>query len=310
MAIIWITGGKGFLGRYLAQSIGKLSTNVFGIGHGSWPQEDYRSWSYNTWLNAEIDFSSLNHLASISGLPDVIYHLAGGSAVGPSIQNPYEDFQRTVDTTARLLEWVRQISPNTKVIGVSSAAIYGGGFDVPINENFNGTPYSPYGFHKAMLESLFKSYKDTFGLNVAVVRLFSIYGPNLEKQLLWDICNKLTKSSDGTIVLGGSGDEIRDWLYISDAVDLLKMVADDQHFDYECINGGTGIGTNVKLVAQGVIEAWGSDFRVLFSGVARPGDPQSLVADITLANKLGFFPKMNLYAGLHEVVKWFKERQA
>src|SRR5690606_6704125 len=103
MNSIWITGGKGFIGRNLARTIAGNQKKVFGIGHGFWTQEDCIQWSYESWMNAEIDFASLNHLASQTGLPETIYHLAGGSAVAPSIQNPYEDFQRTVDTTARLL---------------------------------------------------------------------------------------------------------------------------------------------------------------------------------------------------------------
>lgn len=309
MTTVWITGGKGFIGRNLAKFIAAKQCKVFGIGHGFWIPQESAKWSYTSWMNAEIDFASLNQLASQSGLPETIYHLAGGSAVAPSIQNPYEDFQRTVDTTARLLEWVRQISPETKVIGVSSAAVYGAGFFEPIKEDAIGHPYSPYGFHKAMLESLFNSYRQTFSLNVAVIRLFSVYGAGLEKQLLWDICNKLETSTNGRILLNGTGEEIRDWLHVSDATKLLWLVSVDKTLNHPFINGGTGLATSIQNVAQAVVGAWGKDFEIDFSGIARKGDPQSLVADITIAKSYGFSAETSLTDGVADFVKWFKSRK-
>lgn len=309
MSTVWITGGKGFIGRNLAKFIATQQCNVFGIGHGFWSAQAPENWSYSGWINAEIDFSNLNYLASESELPTFIFHLAGGSAVGPSIQNPYEDFQRTVDTTARLLDWVRQVSPETKVIGVSSAAVYGAGFLEPIKEDAIGFPYSPYGFHKAMLESLFSSYRQTFDLNLAVVRLFSVYGAGLEKQLLWDICNKLETSANGRILLNGTGNEIRDWLHVTDAAKLMWLAASNKTLNQPFINGGTGMATSIQNIAQQVVNAWRGEFEIEFSGIARKGDPQFLVADITTANSLGFSADTLLTHGLSDFVEWFKARK-
>ena len=228
--------------------------------------------------------------------------------MGQSIEQPYEDFQRTVDTTARLLEWVRQVSPETKVIGVSSAAVYGAGFSEPIMEDAIGHPYSPYGFHKSMLESLFSSYRETFDLNVAVVRLFSVYGAGLEKQLLWDICNKLDASTNGKVLLNGTGDELRDWLHVVDAAKLLWLVAGNKTLNQPFINGGTGIATSIQNVAQQVVNAWGGSFEIDFSGIARKGDPESLVADITIAKSYGFSVETLLIDGVSDFVHWFKAR--
>jgi UDP-glucose 4-epimerase len=310
MKTAWITGGKGFIGRNLAKYIASKQCNVFGIGHGFWTQQESEKWSYQAWMNAEIEFANLNHLAVKSGTPDIIYHLAGGSAVGPSIQNPYEDFQRTVDTTARLLEWVRQASPTTKIIGVSSAAVYGAGKSGQIKENSPIHPYSPYGFHKHMLENLFQSYKETYNLNVAVIRLFSVYGAGLEKQLLWDICNKISTSINHKILLNGTGMELRDWLHINDTTKLLWLIgnASNQH-EHLYINGGTGIGTNINDVARTVIQHWGEDFNIEFNGVARKGDPESLISNIDLAKSLGFAHEISLNMGIADFVKWFKARQ-
>lgn len=307
MMISWITGGKGFIGRNLAKYIASEKCIVYGVGHGAWTGHDSKNWSYSGWMPAEINFSNLNHLASENGQPDLIYHLAGGSAVGPSIQNPYEDFQRTVDTTAKLLEWVRQESPNTRVIGVSSAAVYGSGHVGSIDEYAHCTPFSPYGYHKSMLEALFASYRDTYDLTLSVVRLFSVYGPGLEKQLLWDICQKLESANNNEILLHGTGQELRDWLHVKNACDLLWKVATSSEIP-RIINGGTGVATSIEQIAQLTVDAWGHPYKVSFSGIGRKGDPLSLVADISKAQALNFLPTINIQSGITEVVQWYKEK--
>lgn len=308
MKTIWITGGKGFIGLNLAQYLAVQQCRVFGIGHGFWAMQAFQKHGYEYWANAEIEFSNLDQLASESGLPDAIFHLAGGSAVGPSIDRPYEDFQRTVDTTARLLEWVRKSALKSKVIGVSSAAVYGAGRRGSIEENTVLTPFSPYGFHKYMLENLFQSYQENFDLDVSVVRLFSVYGAGLEKQLLWDICNKISHSAENEIQLHGTGDELRDWLHISDATKLLWLIANNNSQDDLFINGGTGVGTKIKEVAKTVIQHWGDEIVVSFSGEVRKGDPESLIANTSRAAALGFEHTVDLNAGVAEVVDWYKAR--
>lgn len=307
MSTVWITGGKGYIGRNLAKHLALNQCKVFGIGHGVWVGQAPKTWSYSGWMQAEINFSNLNHLASENGQPDLIYHLAGGSAVGPSVQNPYEDFQRTVETTARLLDWVRQKSPNTRVIGVSSAAVYGSGHEGAIDEHAQCTPFSPYGYHKSMLEALFSSYRDTYNLTLSVVRLFSVYGPGLEKQLLWDICQKLENTSTKKIQLHGTGQELRDWLHVKDACNLLWKVATSIETP-QIINGGTGVATSIKQIAQLTVDAWGHSYKVSFSGIRRKGDPLSLVADISKAQALNFSPSTNIQSGITEVTQWYKER--
>ena len=308
MPIIWISVGKGFIGRYIARFAAEQGHRVFGIGHGLWSPEAAADWSYSHWSNGEIESANLSQLARVSGSPDTIYHLAGGSAVGASFENPQEDFTRTVETTARLLEWVRLNFAQAKVVAVSSAAVYGARHVGKISEDVPVTPFSPYGVHKAMMEALCQSYCANFDLRIAIVRLFSVYGARLEKQLIWDLCSKLAAAS--TVKLGGTGNEVRDWLHVSDAVNLLWLARQESVTGGAVINGGTGIGTRIADVAEFVRRAWGSSSTIEFDGGARRGDPSSLVADIARARTLGFHPIVDLEGGIRETVKWFKKTRS
>ena len=169
---------------------GRPGHYVHGIGHGAIEELDRERVGLRIWLNGEIDAANLNALAERSGLPSTIFHLAGGSSVGLSIAQPFEDFSRTVSSTARLLEWLRGSAPECRLIVASSAAVYGAEYSGPISEDAKPVPMSPYGHHKLMMEQLCRSYAVTFGLSSTVARLFSVYGPHLRKQLLWDICSR------------------------------------------------------------------------------------------------------------------------
>lgn len=304
----WVTGANGFIGRHLVRELAGVGHAVHGVGHGALDPADARALGLQTWINGEVDSSNLNALAAANGLPSHVFHLAGGSSVGLSIARPFEDFSRTVTSTARLLEWLRSFAPESRLIVVSSAAVYGADHTGPIPESAALAPMSPYGYHKLMMEQLCQSYVQSFGMHCMVVRLFSVYGPNLRKQLLWDICSRL-RSEVGTLNLGGTGTEIRDWTDVRDVVRLLARVAEGAwQGNFGVINGGSGRGVSVAEIANGLIGHWDGNTAVRFSGVARPGDPTSLLADNGRLRDMNFEWRIPLQQGLADYVEWFRNQ--
>lgn len=304
---VWITGAAGFMGRYLARALADAGHVVHGIGHGALTDSEKQRLGLRTWLNGEIDANNLNALAA-HGLPSKVFHLAGGSSVGLSIAQPLEDFSRNVASTARLLEWLRKSSPESLVVAVSSAAVYGADHHDPISERAAPAPMSPYGAHKLMMEQLCQSYAMTFGMRTLVARLFSVYGPELRKQLLWDVCSRLQQDGQ-TLVLGGTGAETRDWTDVRDIARLLTTIAElPQPEKFRIINGGSGRGTSVAEITGMLVRNWGNDVAVRYSGVVRPGDPPSLLADDAVLRRLPFVWQISLEQGIADYVKWFKGR--
>jgi UDP-glucose 4-epimerase len=305
---VWITGANGFIGRYLARELADAGCAVHGVGHGALEDFEKQRLGLQTWLNGEIDAANLNALAAGYGLPSKIFHLAGGSSVGLSVAQPFEDFSRTVTSTARLLEWLRGCAPECPVIVASSAAVYGADHSGPISEDAVLAPMSPYGQHKLMMEQLCKSYAVSFGLRGTVARLFSVYGPHLRKQLLWDVCSRLQRG-ERTLVLGGTGDEIRDWTDVRDVARLLTKIGElPQHDTFRVINGGSGRGTRVADIASMLVENWGCEIAVRYSGVVRAGDPFSLLADDAGLHRLPFDWRIAVDRGLADYVNWFKDQ--
>ncbi len=162
-------------------------------------------------------------------------------------------------------------------------------------------PISAYGRNKAAAEDLVFAARAA-GRVASVVRYFSVYGPGLRKQLLWDACTRLAR---GDADFGGTGQEVRDWLHVADAIALLHRVADADHAP-EVVNGGSGVGTSVGDVLGGLARALGRPAIVRFSGVAREGDPRRMVANVGVAHALGWRSSRALSEGLVEYARWFE----
>lgn len=306
MSVIWITGARGFIGQHLSLHLSSLGHKVCGIGHGSFTDSQLESSGLVYWITSNITSTSLSALAEQSGYPDFIYHLAGGSSVGASFYQPLDDYHRTVSSGVVLFEWIRTNTLGTKVILISSAAVHGSSHTTPISAYDFCDPYSPYGFHKYMLEQLARSYANSFNLSFVIVRLFSVYGPFLRKQLIWDLCCKIQASSSGRIVLGGTGMEYRDWTHISDVIRLLENVASLASPSIPIFNAGTGLAHSVSDIATLVVKAWHLDIDIDFTGHTRPGDPAYLVSTPCTINSVVFPFHCSLNHGLTDYVFWFK----
>ena len=310
--IVWITGAHGFIGRHVALTTAQQGATVVGIGHGHWPLAASKRWAISEWINGDINSSNLQSLSLIAGCPDVVIHLAGGSSVGVAIAHPREDFFRTVVSSIELLEWLRINSPNTLLVVASSAAVYGAGHQGNIAESASLCPYSPYGQHKLMMESLCYSYAVSYGLRSVVARLFSVYGAGLQKQLLWDLCSQLD-GAPSSIELGGTGAELRDWVDVRDIAQVLARLGSYASVSVPIFNVGSGVGTSVRNIAELLIDAWtnlgGIAPELKFNGRSREGDPFNLVADIGYLTSLGLNCLMPIKEGISAYADWFHGRK-
>jgi UDP-glucose 4-epimerase len=307
--LVWITGARGFIGKHLAGWLANQGYTVAGVGHGAWPEAEAARWGLTSWMNGDISSSNLTQMQHAHGLPDTIFHLAGGSSVGAAMANPHEDFTRTVVTTAELLEWLRLYSPATRLVSVSSAAVYGALHSGPISEIARLMPFSPYGAHKLVMEELCRSYAVNFGLQIILPRLFSVYGPEIKKQLLWDLCSKF--SIGGVVELGGTGDELRDWTSIFDVVRALEQVASIASDKAPVMNIATGIATPIREIAKIVALHWKGNNaveRIFFNGLSRTGDPISLVGSVEQMHAHNIECNTLVNNGIAEYVNWYKSK--
>ena len=295
-----VTGAHGFVGRHVARTLGHKGYTVFGIGHGRWNREEWLQWGLAEWLAADI---TARNLRRFNHLPQLVVHCAGGGSVGFAQDNPMRDFERTVSSTAEVLEYLRTAAPGAALVYPSSASVYGNCALSPIVETTALAPISQYGIHKLMAEQMIRSWAQRFAIPASIVRLFSAYGPGLRKQLLWDACEKLTA---GDACFMGTGEEVRDWLHVEDAAELLAQAAGKTHTTCPTVNGGSGEGVQVRVLLEHLAQALlGKTTPVAFSNVQRAGDPSVYVADTRAAKQWSWRPERDWQAGIAEYVAWW-----
>jgi UDP-glucose 4-epimerase len=294
-----VAGANGAIGRHVVHQLSAAGWRVAGIGHGpsDWPGQR----PLDLWLPGEVLPESLALSADKLGPPDILINLAGGSSVGRSLIDPADDFQRTVATSVHILDFIRKRAPTCRLVGVSSAAVYGDRHSGAIKEDAALGPISPYGQNKLMMEECLAYWGETFGVSSVVVRLFSVFGLGLRKQLVFDLCTRLS-TAPAALTIGGTGNETRDWLSIRDAARLLIGIADLASPSAPVYNGCTGEVHSVLEIAQLLSRIWGHGTAIRFDGMSRAGDPTHLIGSVERLATTGFMPEIALLDELVQVV--------
>ncbi len=298
-----VLGAAGFVGRHAAMALARQGCRVLGVGHGQWQDTEWRQWGLTNWLEADIGFEALDKITG-GVVPQCVVHCGGSGAVSYSYNNPLADFQRATQSTAAVLEWIRLRCADTcRFVLVSSAAVYGDQGDSDATEKSVRSPISPYGVHKAAAESLCESYSRFFGVASSIVRLFSVYGEGLRKQLLWDAMNKFRCGNNKFF---GTGNELRDWIHVDDAAVLLALAGMSRQSAFEVYNGGAEQATTRNLL-DGLALACGHAQGIEFNNEVHKGNPRRLTSDYGHTSLLlNWAPKVRLEDGLARYVSWFQ----
>jgi len=301
MKTILITGAKGFLGSSVAKHFKNLGYETYGIGHGGLSIEESQNIGLNYWKKDDISIKSILEFDQQFNL---VVHCGGSGSVGFSVEYPYEDFKKTVSGTLEVLEYMRLYNNEAHLIYPSSPAVQGEHPNTPIKESFIGKPASPYGYHKKIAEDLCRSYSEKYNLKVSVIRLFSVYGEGLKKQLLWDAYKKIQKAHNKVTFLG-TGEETRDFIHIEDVLTIIyQLLTTNKKFII--INGGTGNKYTIKNVIKMIRDLVNTDIDIFFNNQVNVGNPIYYWADLEKLKQYSFESKVTLDEGIKSFITWAK----
>lgn len=291
---ILIIGSKGFIGSHCLTHFKKE--------HEVWHCDvvsDYVSNNYFTIDATSANFSDIFEKQNF----DVCINCSGAASVPDSIQNPQRDFVLNVLNVYKQLDAIRKHNRNCKYINFSSAAVYGNPINLPITENTETNPISPYGYHKRMAESVCEEFYKNYKIATCSLRVFSAYGPGLQKQLFWDL-NQKALNSGSQVDLFGTGNESRDFIYITDLLEAINIIIFKSKFNAEIINVASGKEIFIKDVVRTFYSFLDDKVYYHFLGKEREGDPSNWKADISKIESYGFKPEVRMEEGLNEYVKW------
>lgn len=307
-----VTGGCGFIGFHLVQALVQNGYKVTILDDLS----NNISLRQNMSQSPYIEFRQGNildiHL--LESLMDIVagcFHLAAITSAQTCNEN--WELAHEINATGTLRVFSQAKKRRVPIVYASSAAVYGQQQKFPIKENAPIHPISSYGTDKHYCELLGRIASILFGVPNIGIRFFNVYGPfqNHLSPYSGVISRFIHKAiNDENIIINGDGSQIRDFIYISDAIEiLLKAMEMIMQETNNCliVNGCTGIETSIKELAFHIIDLTGSKGRYVHFG-HRKGDIHASIGDPQLLeNMLGIIPKTSLIDGLKETIGWMKK---
>ena len=291
MKNILITGHTGFIGNHL---VSQLQKKYKIIGLSNFSQKMIGIKQIKTDINKIKD-------NQISEDISTIIHLAAISDVKFCQENPIETGLTNIQGTQNILELARK--KDSKLIFMSTSHVYGKPKKLPIKENHEKHPNSIYAATKFIGETLCETYANSYGMNIGIVRLFSVYGPNSPKHSL--VNSIITQILHNQNLQLGNLKTKRDFIFISDAIRAIeKIIKNNRNFnDY---NIGTGKKTSIIQLCNLLNNISGKNLPITSTkSKIRKNDVPELVADIKKIKKLGWKPKFSLHDGLKLTLEWY-----
>jgi UDP-glucose 4-epimerase len=300
-----VTGGAGFIGSHLAD-------RLVADGHDVTVVDDLSTGRAANLAAAAAGGRCRLVVADIAGLaladavreaaPEVVFHLAAQIDVRASVADPIADAATNVVGTVAVLEAARRARAR-KVVFASSVAIFGPPRALPVTEDAPTDPLSPYAVSKLAGELYLRQYRHLHGLDTTTVVLTNTYGPRQDAHGEAGAVAIFTAA----LVAGrptrifGDGGNLRDYLYVADAVDALVRAAGPAATGRRVLVG-TGIGTTDRELHRLIAGAVGTD-AAPEPAPARLGDLRAMVVDPAgAAAELGWRPHTPLAEGIARTV--------
>ena len=337
---VLITGGCGFIGCNLADSLAGRGDRIVALDNLS--RAGVRENAH--WLKARHGANVTVRTGDITDARTVIdavrgaravLHLAGQVAVTSSLTDPAADFEVNARGTLNVLEAIRMTNPSAPMLFASTNKVYGalqeGGTlrsagqryepIQPDRHNGVGTSqpldlYSPYGCSKGAADQYVHDYARVFGLRTAVLRMSCIYGARQfgTEDQGWIAHFLLRALRNEPITIYGDGLQVRDALYISDAVEAwlatLDAIEQFERASGLVFNLGGGPANSTSLLERlDLIEDMRGERPAVEFRTARPGDQLWYVSDLSqLESALGWRPHISLHEGLRSLNDWLEMR--
>jgi len=308
---ILITGGAGFIGSHLCEKYVKGGHTVLCLDN--FMSGDLRHirhlLDYQNFKLVKGDIRDFELLEKIMRDVDVVFHLAAQIHVDRSYIEPKLTYEVNVMGTQNILE-VARLYDAKKVIHASTSEVYGSALYAPIDEKHPLNAPHPYGASKIAADRMCYAYIQTYGMNVAIMRLFNVFGPRQRDLGYGGVISIFTRRVLNNVppIIYGDGLQTRDYTYIKDAVRAYDLVLNYNGSITEPINFGTGKEVSINDLANKIIELCGKTGEIKPVHVEpRIGEVKRLIADATKAkNMLGWKPKYKLEEGLKEFIQWYK----
>ena len=301
---ILVTGGLGFIGsnfvRYNADKAEIVVVDALKYGSN---KNNLKNLDCKV-VNGDIcDYDLMAEL--LKGV-DAIVNFAAETHVDRSISNPFAFVESNVLGTYTILEAMRKVNPEAKLVHIGTDEVYGAIEKGSFKEDDTLRPSSPYSASKASADMFVLAYARTYGLNAVITRCTNNYGPYQFPEKLIPKAILRAKMDMG-IPIYGTGKNVRDWIFVDDHCEAINLVLDKGvRGEIYNVSGGEE-KTNLEVVNE-LLEVMAKNDLIEFVE-DRPGHDLRYSFDSPKIKMLGWTPKHSFKAGLKETVKWYLENK-
>jgi UDP-glucose 4-epimerase len=307
---IVVTGGAGFIGSHLVDRLINEYNSVivldnFYLGRKSNLKDAIKNGVEVIDLDVS-DLVSVRNFFSWRNV-DVIFNLAVVPLLA-SLEDPFFAVTQNILITTIMCEMIRKGLANT-LVQFSSSGVYGSQNEKMIENVTHRIPVTPYDASKLASEEIVFSYCRTFDIDALVIRPFNTYGPRQNSGnyagVIPSVINKMLKNQP--VVIYGNGEQTRDFIYVSDVVDISIKAFETSDMRGKVINAGTENKCSINYLIDMLVDIIGYDRSMISNVEDRQGEISNRQSDNRLMNSLlRISSKVDLYSGLQKTVDWYR----
>jgi nucleoside-diphosphate-sugar epimerase len=311
---VLVTGCAGFIGWKVSQLLLEMNKNVIGVDNmNNYYDPDLKKWRLKSLKNHpnfsfhKVDIGNYKKLKKVfeEKKVDAIINLAARAGVRASVEDPWVYLQTNTQGTLNLLECAKDRKVK-KFVLASTSSLYAS-IDMPFNEKARtDAPLAPYSATKKGAEALCHSYHYLYGLDISILRYFTVYGPAGRPDMsIFKFLRSMDKGKP--IPLYGDGSQTRDFTYIDDIAD--GTIRSLRPAGYEIFNLGGDHPYKLNYVI-GLLEKFLGKKAKIKRYKLHPADVTATWANIDKSKKvLGWQPTIPLEKGIEKTVQWFIENR-
>lgn len=289
---ILITGGAGFIGSHLCDYLIGKGNNITVVDNMVLGRKENISHLLDNerfhFIEEDILHKEAMQEIFSNGKFEMVFHLAANSDIQKGGKNPYVDYQLTFNSTFQLLMLMKEFGVK-KLFFASTSAIFGEVYG-KIDEDFGPLrPVSNYGAGKLASEAFISAFSSTYNIQTWITRFPNVVGERFTHGVIFDFIKKLKNNPNELEVLG-DGNQCKPYIYVKDLIDGIMYVINNTKERFNVFNLGPDSRTQVKEIAQMVIEEMNLSAAIRYTGGDRGwvGDVPEFKYDLTKINELGW----------------------
>lgn len=289
---ILITGGAGFIGSHLCDYLIGKGNNITVVDNMVLGRKENISHLLDNerfhFIEEDILHKEAMQEIFSKGKFEMVFHLAANSDIQKGGKNPYVDYQLTFNSTFQLLMLMKEFGVK-KLFFASTSAIFGEVYG-KIDEDFGPLrPVSNYGAGKLASEAFISAFSSTYNIQTWITRFPNVVGERFTHGVIFDFIKKLKNNPNELEVLG-DGNQCKPYIYVKDLIDGIMYVINNTKERFNVFNLGPDSRTQVKEIAQMVIEEMNLYAAIRYTGGDRGwvGDVPEFKYDLTKINELGW----------------------